>query len=95
MLINPYPLSHIEKRLTGQCPALEIEQLLFVAIAFKHDIFVFTDPFNLSDSGFQFKNSQIMQTSERDEQIKEPGKNALPRESSPRSALRQAQGPKN
>ena len=72
VLVQPDPLSGVEEGLRRQCPAHQIEQFLFVSIAFQHDVVIAADTLNFGKSCFQFEDSQVVQGGEGDDKIKLP-----------------------
>jgi hypothetical protein len=69
MAVKPDPLGGIEEGFAGKGPALEVELFLLIAIAFQHHIAVFTDPLDLAERGFQFKNPKVVETAERNHKV--------------------------
>src|SRR6516165_6126282 len=66
---QPDPGSGIEECFAGQRPALQIELLELVAITLDHNVLVLAHPFDLLQRRLQVEDAQIVQASERDDEI--------------------------
>lgn len=69
MPVQPDPLRRIEERLRRQRPALEVEQLLLVAVALQHDVLAASDALDLGQRALEFEDAQIVERGERDNKV--------------------------
>ena len=58
MFIKPNPFCNIKKSFRREGPALQVEQLLFVPVAFTHEILVSADPLNFYNGGLNLINPE-------------------------------------
>src|SRR5436309_288231 len=69
MLIQPDPGCGVKERLAGQCPALHVELLELVAIAFDHDIAVLADALDFGKSGPQLEDLEVVERTEGNNEV--------------------------
>ena len=69
MFVEPDPFVLVEEGFTGEGPTLNIEQLLLVAIALEHDVALFSDSLNFTESGLKLEDTEVVERGEGDNEI--------------------------
>jgi hypothetical protein len=70
VLVEPDPFVFVEEGFTGECPALNIEQLLLVPIALEHDVALFADALDFAEGGLKLEDAKVVECGEGDNKIK-------------------------
>ena len=63
---QPDPLRRVEERLGGESPALQVEQLLFVPVAFDHQVLLASHPLHLGQGGFELEDPEVVEAGQGD-----------------------------
>ena len=69
MFVEPDPFVFVEEGFTCEGPTLNIEQLLLVAIALKHDVALFANSLDFAKGGLKFENAEVVERGEGDNKI--------------------------
>jgi hypothetical protein len=69
VFVEPDPLVFVEEGFTCERPTLNIEQLLLVAIALEHDVALFSDSLNFTESGLKLEDTEVVERGEGDNEI--------------------------
>ena len=69
VFVEPDPFVLIEEGFTGEGPTLNIEQLLLVAIALEHDVALFSDSLNFTESGLKLEDTKVVKRGEGDDEV--------------------------
>jgi hypothetical protein len=69
VFVEPDPFVFVEEGFTGECPALNVEQLLLVAIALEHDVALFANSLDFTESGLKLEDTKVVKGGEGDNEI--------------------------